>query len=154
MAKRSRSVAPPYRSKFEAIVAEDIKKNGLPLLYENVVLKYDVPARVGSYHPDFQIGPKTFIESKGKWVVEDRKKHLLLKEQYEPQGYKIYLVFYNANQRLSKKSKTTYGMWATKHGIEWSHRVIKKEWLDGLDQNENLRNGEARGRKRKGSKRT
>jgi hypothetical protein len=118
-----------YRSKFEAEVAPLIEKY-VPLQYEADVLQYIVPKRTGNYHPDFKIAPKTYIETKGKWVVEDRKKHLLLKEQLEPLGYKFYLVFYNANQRLSKKSKTTYGEWATKHGIEWSHRVPKKEWFN------------------------
>jgi hypothetical protein len=138
-----------YKSRFEAFVAAHLEKEGLPVLYENEVLEYVVPMRVGKYHPDFQIGPKTFIESKGRWVAEDRKKHLLLKEQLEPKGYKIYLLFSNSRQKISKRSNTTYADWCDKQGIEWADKVPKKEWFDGLGENEDLGGRKARGRKRK-----
>ncbi len=127
MARKPKGIG-PYRSKFEKETAPLIGAY-VPLQYEADVIEYTVPERIGRYTPDFKIADKTYIELKGKWVVEDRKKHLLLKQQLEPQGYKFYLVFMNANQRLNKKSKTTYGEWATKNGLEWSHKVPKKEWF-------------------------
>lgn len=116
-----------YKSKWEAQVAEQLKAAKIPLLYETDVVEYVIPESKHKYHPDFKLDINTYIEAKGKWVAEDRKKHLLLKEQHPE--ITIYIVFMNANQKIRKGSKTTYGEWASKHNIEWAHKKIKKEWL-------------------------
>jgi hypothetical protein len=124
---KKRSRKPRYKSKWEVEVAEQLEKQGIPLHYEEDVIQYTIPESNNKYHPDFRISKDVFLEAKGKWVAQDRKKHLLLKEQHP--DIKIYIIFQNANQKIRKGSKTSYGDWATKHGIEWSHKVIKKEWL-------------------------
>jgi hypothetical protein len=155
MGRRRAKLKGPYKSKFEIEIAEQLTKHNTPIKYEDEVLTYTVPERQGKYHPDFKVNDKTFIEAKGKFVVEDRKKHLLLKEQLGPLGYKFYIVFQNANQRISKKSKTTYAMWCEKNGIEYSHKIIKKEWLENNDKREaarpakNIRSRNSGRRKRK-----
>ena len=65
----------------------------------------------------------TFLDAK------DRQKILLLKEQRP--DITILMLFQNANQKLYKGGKSTYGDWCTKNGIAWSHKIIKKEWLRG-----------------------
>lgn len=124
---RKKSKKPRFKSKWEGQVAEQIEKYGLPILYEHDKIVYIVPESEHKYNPDFGIAKGVYIEAKGKWTSEDRKKHVLLKEQHP--DLKIYIVFQNANQKIRKGSKTSYGDWATKHGIEWSHKQIKKEWL-------------------------
>jgi len=116
-----------YKSKWEENVSEQIKSLGYPVKYETEKLPYLVPESKHIYTPDFPLGKNLYIEAKGKFVFQDRKKHLLLKEQYPEKVF--ILVFQNANQRISKKSKTTYSMWCDKNGIKWIHRNVRKEDL-------------------------
>lgn len=45
-------------------------------------------------------------------------------------GIDIRLVFQNARNRLNKKSKTTYGDWATKNGFQFSDGGrIPADWI-------------------------
>jgi len=113
---------PKYKSKWEQTVADQLTALEYPIQYETVKIPYIVPESKHIYTPDFPIRKKLFIEAKGKFVYQDRKKHLLLKEQYP--DHVFILVFQNANQRISKKSNTTYSMWCDKHGIQWVHRNI------------------------------
>ena len=34
------------------------------------------------------------------------------------------------NQKISKQSKTTYGMWCEKHGFLYAAKVVPQEWID------------------------
>lgn len=45
----------------------------------------------------------------------------------------IRFVFQNANNKLSKNSKTTYGEWATKKGFKWCHKEVPKEWIEEVE---------------------
>ena len=63
-------------------------------------------------------------------MVEDRQKMLLIKEQYPDIDFRI--VFYNANQKIKKGSKTTYAMWCDKHGFKWAHKTIPPEWIEEI----------------------
>ena len=115
-----------YKSKWEQTVADQIKELGFPVSYETHVIEYVIPESVHKYTPDFKIG-QWYIEAKGKFDAQDRKKHLFLKEQYPK--LKILLLFQNANQRISKRSNTTYGDWCTKNEIKWCHRVLSTKDL-------------------------
>lgn len=105
---------PNYRSKFEKSVGDLL---GPDAVHEPERIKFVQPAKERIYIPDFRTVANVYIEAKGKWTLEDRMKHIWLKEQHPSK--RIVLVFQNSNQRLSKKSKTTYGEWATKNNIEW-----------------------------------
>ena len=41
-------------------------------------------------------------------------------------------LFYNANQKIKKGSKTSYADWCDKKGIKWAHKHIPREWLDDI----------------------
>lgn len=125
MARRRRHAI--YKSKFEAHVAEQLKALKIPVQYEADKIPYVVPERTHKYCPDWKLPNGAYIESKGIFDTTDRQKILLLKEQYPK--LRIYLLFYNANQKLYKRSKTSYAEWCDKHEIPWAHRVIPKEWL-------------------------
>ena len=56
------------------------------------------------------------------------KKHLLIKQQ-KP-DLDIRFVFQNPNAKLTKKSKTTYSMWADKNGFKWSNKDIPDGWIN------------------------
>ena len=53
-----------------------------------------------------------------------------IKEQYPEIDFRI--VFYNANQKIKKGSKTTYAMWCDKHGIKWANKTIPPEWVEEI----------------------
>lgn len=104
-----------------------LEEDGLAYEYEEETIEYIQPEVVRKYKPDFKIKGKDFyIEVKGKFDVEDRKKHLLLKAQGKAE---VRFVFYNAYAKLRKGSKTTYADWCDKNGFQWAHRTIPEEWI-------------------------
>lgn len=42
----------------------------------------------------------------------------------------IRFVFSNSKTKISKKSKTSYGMWCEKHGFPYSNKLIPKDWIN------------------------
>lgn len=116
-----------YKSVWELDVSKLLEELDIPVEYETDKIPYTIPESSHKYTPDFKLRKDVYIEAKGKFVAQDRKKILLLQEQYP--NLKVYLLFQNANQKLRKGSKTSYGEWCSKNGIEWSHKTIKKEWL-------------------------
>jgi hypothetical protein len=97
--------------------------------YEETKLSYVKPQKTHTYTPDFYLPKqKIFIETKGMFTTADRQKMRLIKEQYPELD--IRFVFSNARARISKKSKTTYGMWCEKYGFLYAHKDIPKDWLD------------------------
>jgi len=120
-----------YRSGLEKKISEQIAAAGLCVEYEEHKINYLVPARAATYTPDFRLpngqGGFFFVETKGLWDLEDRKKHLLIKEQYPELD--IRLVFQNANAKIYKKSKTTYAMFCHKNGFMFAHKKIPDDWL-------------------------
>ncbi len=67
------------------------------------------------------------MRRKGFFDFADRQKHLLVKEQNP--DIDIRFLFVNANNKLNKSSKTTYGAWCDKHKILWAEKRIPNEWL-------------------------
>lgn len=121
MQKKLRRKQPEFKSKFEG----EIAKKYPFLSYEVEYIHYIVPETRRKYLPDWEIEKGVYIETKGKLTIEDRKKLLLVKEQHPDK--KIYLLFQNASNKLSKNSTTTYGDWCDKNEIEWSDWKTKKE---------------------------
>ena len=120
-----------YKSRWEYTVAQRLYELGLPDNYETVKLSYTIPETQHSYKPDFPYKDANFyIEAKGKFDANDRRKHILLREQYP--NLRICIIFQNANVKLRKGSPTSYGQWCDKHGIEYSHKELKKEWIDEI----------------------
>ena len=120
-----------YRSGLEAKVADQINQAGLPVLFETDRVSYVVPQRGAKYTPDFKLPKKDggfiFIETKGIWTVQDRQKHLLIKDQSP--DLDIRFVFSNQKARLYKGSPTTYAAYCDKHGWKYAHRWIPDNWL-------------------------
>lgn len=115
-----------YRSKFEHTIAQWLEEAEINFEYEPCKLEYIVPESKHRYTPDWKIG-KIFFESKGKLTATDRKKilHVLSSNP----SVDIRIIFQNADVKLNKGSPTTYGMWATKHGIKWYDWRKDKNWL-------------------------
>jgi predicted nuclease of restriction endonuclease-like RecB superfamily len=121
-----------FRSGLEFTFAKDLEEQGIPYEYESTVVKYTKPESSHRYTPDFSIesknGKTIIIETKGRFVSADRVKHLLIKRQHPELD--IRFVFSRCRQRLSKRSKTTYGDWCERHGFMYAESKIPKEWLN------------------------
>lgn len=116
-----------YRSGLEVANAEHLKKLGVSTNYESYEIAYTIPESKHTYTPDYVLPNGIVIETKGVWDAEDRKKHLLLREQY-PQ-LDIRFIFSRSKTPIYKGSKTTYGTFCEKHGILYADKLIPKEWL-------------------------
>jgi hypothetical protein len=120
-----------YRSGLEVKMGDQITEAGLPLLYETDRISYNVPSRVSRYTPDFKL-PKAggfyYVETKGRWVVKDRAKALLLHSQHP--DIDIRYVFSNQNARLYKGSPTTYAMYCDKHNLTYANKRLPPEWVE------------------------
>ena len=118
----------PYRSKFEVRVAADLGKRKIDFQYEKV--SFDYVPKIRNYTPDFYLPEsKIYIETKGRLTTNDRVKHLLIKDQYP--DLDIRFVFVNANNKISRTSKTTYANWCDRHKFLWAESLVPMEWLDG-----------------------
>ena len=124
---RSNAIKHGYRSGFEHTVAGQLKESKTKFEYETTVINYIKPQTNHKYTVDFTLPNGILIETKGRWVLEDRKKHLLIKEQHP--RLDIRIVFQNPNGKIRKGSKTTYADFCNKHGILWSNKEIPLSWL-------------------------
>jgi len=116
-----------YRSKFEETVAKKLEEANVEYSYEAIKILYKL-SEVRKYTPDFILPNGIVIETKGRFVAADRKKHLLIREQCP--DVDIRFVFQNPKIKISKASKTSYADWCDKNGFKWAARDIPQEWID------------------------
>ena len=117
-----------FKSGLEESISQQIEGRGIEVKYESEEVSYVIPASEHTYHPDFKLPNGIRVETKGRFVLADRKKHLLVKEQ-NPQ-LDIRFVFSNSKNKINKKSKTTYGMWCEKHGFKYADKEIPQSWFE------------------------
>jgi hypothetical protein len=126
---RNVGLALGFRSGFEGDIAKEIMAaTGKPAVYESEFLTYVTPPQSHRYTPDYKLGPRFFVETKGRLTLADRKKHLLIAQQHPE--VTIAFVFQNPNSKITKGSKTSYGDWATRHGFLFSKKHIPQEWYE------------------------
>ena len=116
-----------YRSGLEENIAVQLEQAGIKVLFETHTIVYEVPASTHRYTPDFILPNGIIVESKGLFEVSDRKKHLLIKKQHP--DLDIRFVFSNPSTKISKKSRTSYADWCTKHGFLFAKKFIPSEWI-------------------------
>ena len=122
----SRGLKHGYRSGLEDRISEQLKSLGVPFKYEEFKIKYEVN-EVRTYTPDFELPNGIIVESKGRFVAADRKKHLLVQRQFPKLD--IRFVFSNSKGKISKGSKTSYADWCDKHGYIYADKLIPEEWI-------------------------
>jgi hypothetical protein len=116
-----------FKSGLEESISTQIDGKGIEVKYETEKVKYIIPASNHTYHPDFLLPNGILIETKGRFVAADRKKHLLVKSQ-NPE-LDIRFVFSNSKNKLTKSSKTTYADWCDKNGYTYSDKIIPDNWF-------------------------
>ena len=116
---------PKFRSNLEKNIADLLTGLGVSYEYESEKLSYTIEH---NYTPDFVLPNYTYLEAKGYWAPEDRRKILAVKKS-NPE-IDIRMVFQSPYNTISKKSKTTYAKWCERHDIPWSsYQEIPIEWL-------------------------
>ena len=124
---RKNAIKHGYRSGFEHKVADQLSENKIKFEYETTVIDYIKPQTNHTYTIDFTLPNGILVETKGRWVAEDRKKHLLIKKQHPELDIRI--VFMSGKTKIRKGSKTTYGDWCDKNGIQWAEKEIPTSWF-------------------------
>ena len=116
-----------FKSGLEETISSQIKERGIDVKYESEKIPYIIPASNHTYNPDFKLPNGIFVETKGRFVAADRKKHLLVKSQ-NPQ-LDIRFVFSNSKNKITKNSKTSYGDWCDKNGFKYADKIIPEDWF-------------------------
>lgn len=117
-----------FRSGLEELNADWLTQHGFPVLFEVEKIPFLQPPKDRTYSPDFKLCEGLYVETKGRFLAEDRQKHIWLKDQHPE--LEVRFVFQNPHAPISKGSKTTYAKWADRHGFKWATRLIPVEWLD------------------------
>jgi len=125
--RRSTPKSLGYRSGLEVRVAKQLEEAGVKAEYETTKIKYRVEED-RTYTPDYVLPNGIIVETKGRFVLEDRKKHLLVKSQHP--DLDIRFVFTNSKTKIRKGSPTSYADWCNKNGFTFSDKLIPKEWLN------------------------
>ena len=126
--KRANALKHGWRSGLEEDVAKALTEAGVPFTYEKTKVRYIKPASEHQYTPDFVLDNGIIIETKGLFTAIDRQKHILVKRQHP--HLDIRFVFSNSKQRLSKASRTTYGMWCEKNVYVYADKMIPEHWIN------------------------
>jgi hypothetical protein len=125
---RALAIKNGYRSGLEDKISDQLEALSVPFDYEKLKISYEVN-ETRTYTPDFKIlANGIIIESKGRFVASDRKKHLLVQKQ-RPE-YDIRFVFSNSRAKISKRSKTSYADWCIKNGFMFADKLIPEQWIE------------------------
>lgn len=117
-----------YRSGLEEKIAADLEAKGIKVRFESISIPYTPPIKTRKYTPDFPLENGIIIETKGRFVTEDRQKHKYIKAEHP--DLDIRFVFSNSRAKLSKGSPTTYAMWCEQYGFLYADKSIPDEWLN------------------------
>ena len=81
MARRPRHNSRTYRSGLEDQVAAFLKEVQKEVRYEKLKIEWE-DLRYRTYTPDFQLDNGILIETKGMFSMDDRRKHIAVKQQH------------------------------------------------------------------------
>ena len=146
----ARGVVHGYRSGLEDKNTINLTERGIGHDFEKAKIPYSKPVTFHKYTPDFilrydrgqpwwptegdwwqnekWIEEHFIVETKGRFMPDDRKKHLLIRSQHPKLD--IRFVFSRSAGRISKTSKTTYAAWCEKNGFQYADKFIPEEWFN------------------------
>ena len=116
-----------YRSGLEERVAQQILEAFGEVEYEQMKIPFIQPEKKRTYKPDFVLPNGIIIETKGRFLLDDRQKHIWIKAQYPELD--IRFVFSNSNALLRKGAKTSYADWCERYNFKYADKQIPKGWL-------------------------
>lgn len=112
---------------FDSGLEADIAKSHPGILYEAIKIRYEIPASMHHYTPDFRLPNGVIVESKGLFSAQDRAKQLLVRQQWP--ALDIRFVFQRAKARVWPGVKMTCAEWAERHGFKYAEKTIPDSWL-------------------------
>jgi len=121
-----------YRSGLEhklSIYLDQLKQN---YGYESIKIEWEDLA-YRTYTPDFILDNGIIIETKGRFLAADRRKHIAIKKQHPKLD--IRFVFTNSRSKLRKGAKSNYAEWCIKYGFLYYDRIIPEDWLKEKGKN-------------------
>ena len=127
-----------FRSKSEEKIYSLLKEKKIPCEYEKGKIEYEWLENK-TYVPDFFLLKNGIIlEVKGRFVLEDRKKHLFIRKQ-KPE-LDIRFIFDNPKAKLYKGGKMTNGSWCDKYKFKYSslREGVPEEWINERKRKNNL----------------
>ena len=114
-----------FRSGLEEKVADLLGELGVKYDYESTKVPYVIQH---TYTPDFVLPNGVYLECKGYWDADDRRKIKAVKT-LNP-DLDLRMVFQAPYNTISKKSKTTYAQYCERLNIPWtSFHNIPLTWL-------------------------
>lgn len=131
------------RSKFEKSIAKILRSKGVKYEYEAYQFPYTEPlrknrskcedcgssnlVRMGWYTPDFYLpNSELFIETKGRFTAADRRKMLsVIRDNPDDK----FVMLFMRDNKIHKRSNTTYTEWCGANNIECAVGEPKEEWL-------------------------
>ena len=121
-----------YRSGLEHKISSYLKEKKCQYTYESIKIEWEDLA-YRTYTPDFILYNGIIIETKGRFLAADRRKHLAIKKQHPKLD--IRFVFTNSSSKLSKGAKSSYAQWCIRHGFRYYDRIIPEDWLKEKGKN-------------------
>lgn len=121
-----------YRSGLEHQLSLYLDEHKVKYDYENIKIEWEDLA-YRTYTPDFILYNGIIIETKGRFLAADRRKHIAIKKQHPKLD--IRFVFTNSKAKLSKGAKSSYADWCIKHGFRYYDRIIPEDWLKEKGKN-------------------
>ena len=115
-----------YRSGLEKFIADFLQVNQKCIRYEELKIPW-IDLRHRTYTPDFVLFNGIIIETKGRFIAADRRKHIEIKRQHPKLD--IRFIFTNSKAKLRKGAKSNYAEWCIKHGFRYSDLTIPEDWL-------------------------
>lgn len=116
------------RSGLEEAVCKQMVSDGLKYEYESIKIKYIIPLSNHVYTPDIILPNGIIVELKGRFMIEDRKKHTLIRQQHPDKD--IRFVFTRSATKLYKGAKSTYSDWCVKNGFKFADKKIPDSWFN------------------------
>lgn len=114
-----------YKSGFERTVVANLSSRGIPFEYEVTKVPYIL---LHDYNPDFFFRAHGFyVETKGKLLYEERRKHLAVKKQHPELDLRF--CFMEAHKNMPG-TKSTHARWADRNGFKWCDKEIPEEWFN------------------------
>ena len=125
-----------YRSGLEHKLSIYLNDLNYKYDYESIKIEWeDLSYR--TYTPDFILNNGIIIETKGRFLASDRKKHLAIKKQHPKLD--IRFVFTNSKSKLRKGAKMSYAQWCIRYDFLYYDRIIPEEWLKEKGKNKHIK---------------
>ena len=119
-----------FRSKAEEDIYNILEENKVSYSYEKGRIDYEWKESK-SYIPDFfLLNNGIILEVKGRFKIEDRKKHLFIRQQ-KP-WLDIRFIFTNPRAKLYKNGKMTNGTWCEKYKFKYCsiREGVPSDWIN------------------------